>query len=63
MKKIFAGILIVTLFLCSCNKDSKTCYSCHVYANGDDTIICDKSKAQLDALQNNLLQGGCVKNP
>ena len=56
-------IIFIIVYPVSCKKNTTACYSCHVHANGDDTIICDKSKAQLDAWQNTVLQGGCVKNP
>jgi len=61
MKKIIIFLsLFVALF--GCKKSSTSCYACHVRANGDDTVICDRPKSDLDALQSSILQGGCVIN-
>lgn len=63
MKKL----LLITSFVCflfiGCKKDAVACYECQLRSNGNDTLICDKTKKQLDAMQGGFLIGGdCAKH-
>ena len=61
MKKITLSVIITLLIFTACKKNSNTtCYECNTTQTGTDTIICDKSKAQLDALTPNTLNN-CIK--
>ena len=61
MKKIILSLIIIFAIIVSCKKtETNYCYNCHVNMNGNDTIICDKSKAQLDDLYPEIQN--CIKN-
>ncbi|MBK7885532.1 MAG: hypothetical protein IPJ81_18335 [Chitinophagaceae bacterium] len=61
MKKITIGLIILfTIIIISCKKSKTGCYECNTTQTGVDTVICDKTKAEIDALNPNTLNS-CIK--